>query len=505
LDVYYLLLAKRVDVVGSNKGEVFLVNRLPGGLVRVQMFDRAKEGNEPNGPALFDRTFKPRETDEVCLYGLDGRDVFTVTGDGGKHSVLVRVIGGDGKDRIADDSRAAGLRTLTKVYDLPDTDLQLGPESDNHTSTRPGVNAYDREQFEYNSYRPTVGLGYNGNDGFTASAGVTFLRQGFRKPGFKNQYSFLGEVSIGGQRQFTASTRHRYAIGKIDAGGAVSYGNYFPFYNFFGLGNNTELNQDRYDDRFYRARYRGVTVNAFLERVFFQRSIIRVGPTFEYYVTDFAANSYLGVLNQTPGTDQIRPNSSTQRLLGLNAVFDLDLRDRQSFARRGVRLRAQHDTYRQFSGSESTFGLTQGFAEYYGTARLGIPVTLVLKGGGAKNYGNDADIPFYKFTSLGLREGLRGYYRNRFSGDASLYFNSELRLSLGQVKNGFLPFYYGVFGFYDQGRVYYQGSSPTGWHSGYGGGFYIAPVVETLAFAVSYQMSEENNLIQFGLGFRIDK
>ena len=505
LDEYYLLLAKRVDVVGSNKGEVFLVNRLPGGLVRVQMFDRAKEGNEPNGPALFDRTFKPRETDEVCLYGLDGRDVFTVTGDGGKHSVLVRVIGGDGKDRIADDSRAAGLRTLTKVYDLPDTDLQLGPESDNHTSTRPGVNAYDREQFEYNSYRPTVGLGYNGNDGFTASAGVTFLRQGFRKPGFKNQYSFLGEVSIGGQRQFTASTRHRYAIGKIDAGGAVSYGNYFPFYNFFGLGNNTELNQDRYDDRFYRARYRGVTVNAFLERVFFQRSVIRVGPTFEYYVTDFAANSYLGVLNQTPGTDQIRPNSSTQRLLGLNAVFDLDLRDRQSFARRGVRLRAQHDTYRQFSGSESTFGLTQGFAEYYGTARLGIPVTLVLKGGGAKNYGNDADIPFYKFTSLGLREGLRGYYRNRFSGDASLYFNSELRLSLGQVKNGFLPFYYGVFGFYDQGRVYYQGSSPTGWHSGYGGGFYIAPVVETLAFAVSYQMSEENNLIQFGLGFRIDK
>lgn len=506
LDKYYLLLAKRVDVVGSNKGEVFLVNRLPGGQVRVQMFDRAKEGNEPNGPALFDRTFKPRETDEVCLYGLDGRDIFTITGDGGKHSVLVRVIGGDGKDRIADDSRAAGLRTLTKVYDVPDTDLQLGKEADNHTSPRPGVNAYDREQFEYNSYRPSIGLGYNGNDGFTASAGVTFLRQGFRKPGFKNQYSFLCEMSTGGQRQLTASTRHRYAIGKIDAGGEVSYGNYFPYYNFFGLGNNTEFDQDRYDDKFYRARYRGVTVNAYLERVFFQRSVIRVGPTFEYYVTDFAANSFLGQLNNSPlPPETTRSTSSTQRLLGLNAVFDLDLRDRRSFARRGVRLRAQHDTYRQLSGSESTFGLTQGFAEYYGTARVGIPVTLVLKGGGAKNYGNDANIPFYKFTSLGLREGLRGYYRNRFSGDASLYFNSELRLALGQVKNGFLPFYYGVFGFYDQGRVYYQGASPDGWHAGYGGGFYIAPVVETLAFAISYQLSEENSLIQFGLGFRIDK
>jgi hypothetical protein len=505
IDEYYLLLAKRVDVVGSNKGEVFQVNRLPDGQVRVQMFDRAGDTENPKGAALFDRTFKPKETDEVCLYGLDGKDIFTVTGDGGSHSILVRVIGGEGKDKIADNSSASGLRTLTKVYDVPDTDLQLGKESDNHTSTRPGINAYDREQFEFNSYRPTIGLGYNRNDGFTASAGVTFLTQGFRKPGFKNQYSILGEVSTGGQRQLTLSTRHRYAIGKIDVGAAASYGNYFPFYNFFGLGNNTALDQDRYDDKFYRARYRGVTLNGFLERVFLQRSVLRVGPTFEYYVTDFANDSYLGVLNQTPGASDIRPNSSTQQLVGINGVFDLDLRDRQAFARRGVRLRAQHDTYRQLNGNESTFGLTQGFAEYYGTAKIGIPVTLVLKGGGAKNYGPDADIPFYKFASLGLREGLRGYYRNRFSGDASLYYNTELRLALGQVKNGFLPFYYGVFGFYDQGRVYYEGASPGGWHTGYGGGFYIAPVVETLAFAISYQKSAESTLVQFGLGFRIDK
>ena len=170
-----------------------------------------------------------------------------------------------------------------------------------------------------------------------------------------------------------------------------------------------------------------------------------------------------------------------------------------------MRLRVQHESYRQLSGRPASFGLTQGFAEYYGTARLGLPVTLVLKGGGARNYGNDQDIPFYKFANLGLRENLRGYYRNRFTGDASAYFNSELRLALGQVKNGFLPFYYGVFGFYDRGRVYYEGASPGGWHAGYGAGLYLAPVVESLAFSVSYQKSVENRLIQFGLGFRIDK
>jgi len=60
----------------------------------------------------------------------------------------VRIIGGDGQDQIADDSHVRGLRPLTKVYDVPDTDLNLGPESDNRTSTNPAVNRYDREAFE---------------------------------------------------------------------------------------------------------------------------------------------------------------------------------------------------------------------------------------------------------------------------------------------------------------------------------------------------------------------
>ena len=507
IDEYYLLLARRVDVVGSNKGEVFRVNRLPDGQVHVQLFDRAGDTENPKGAALFDRTFKPTETDEVCLYGLGGKDIFTVTGDGGNHSVLVRIIGGDGKDRITDNSTAIGLRARTKIYDLPDTEMQLGPESDNRTSARPGVNAYNREQFEFNSYRPSLSLFYNANDGFGAGAGVTFLRQGFRKPGYKNMYGFDVQGSINGLLQLTASTRHRYAIGKIDAGAEASYGNYFPFYRFFGLGNNTGFSQDLYDNRFYNARYRGFTLNTFLERTFLQRSLVRVGPSYETYISSFAGNSFLGTYPTRPDGPIPDPviNTSPQQLLGLNAVVDLDLRNRPSFAQRGVRLRAQHDTYRQLNGRTSTFGLTQAFAEYYGTARVGIPVTLVLKGGGARNYGPDADIPFYKFASLGQAENLRGYYRNRFSGDASLYYNTELRFALGQVKNGFLPFYYGVFGFYDQGRVYYQNSSPGGWHAGYGGGFYIAPVVETLALSVSYQKSAESSLIQFGLGFRIDK
>jgi hemolysin activation/secretion protein len=229
---------------------------------------------------------------------------------------------------------------------------------------------------------------------------------------------------------------------------------------------------------------------------------LRIGPIYEHYNTNFADDSYLGQLKagELPGTADRVPNTEFQRLLGLNALLDLDLRDRQNFAQRGVRLLLRHDSYRQ-----GNFGLTQGFAEYYGTTRLVIPVTLVLKGGGARNYGDNDEIPFYKFTSLGLNENLRGYYRNRFTGDASLYLNSELRLALGRVQTAFLPFSYGVFGFFDRGRVYYNGASPDGWRDGYGAGFYLSPVRDQLALSLSYQKSPENNLIRFGVGFRIDQ
>jgi hypothetical protein len=507
VDRYYRLLAQRVDIVGSNENEIFKVERLAGGRVRVQEFGRRGDTQEPSGPALFDRTFEPQETKEIAIYGLDGQDIIQVTGQGGRRSIMVRVIGGAGKDHIADDSRASGLRRLTKVYDTPGTDLSRGPETDDHRSASRTVNLYDREAFEFNSYAPRLGLFYNRNDGVGLSLVLGFVRQGFRKPGYSHRYDFALQTSTGGQFQLSASTSHRHAIGKVDIGGAVNYGSYFPFYNFFGIGNNTVLNQDLYDAKFYRARYKGITVNAFAERTFWQRSLFRVGPAYEYYTSSYDDNSQLGqdLRQQLPGQDNTRPNADFQRLVGLNALLDLDLRNRRVFAQRGVRLVVRHDSYRQLTGYQEFYGLTQGSAEYLGTARLGIPITLALRGGGAKNYGNSDHIPFYKLTSLGLAENLRGYYRNRFSGDASLYYNTELRFALGQSKNHFLPFYYGLFGFYDQGRVYYQGASPGGWHRGYGGGFYLAPVVETLAFSVSYQLSEENSLIQFGLGFRIDK
>ncbi|UYZ60533.1 metallophosphoesterase family protein [Hymenobacter latericus] len=504
LDEYYLMLARDVDVVGSNKGEVFEVQRLAGGQVRVQVSKRDDDGNAKGQP-FFDRTFVRGETRDIRLYGLDGRDVFRLTGNE-SGSIRVRVIGGEGKDQITNNS--SGGRT--EVYDAAGTELLATTPTADRRSNRLGINHYDRNAFEYDGYAPRGAILFNRNDGFGVAAGFDWVKQGFRKPDYRVRYGIDAQYTTGGNRQLTGNVRWRYLFGKVDFGVRGTYGNYFPFYNFFGLGNNTRKDDDLFDDNFYRARYRGYQTEAFFERVIRQKSLLRVGPVYEQYQSDFARNSYLGQLvNQNgqpiPSDDPV-PDVAFQRLLGGRAVLDLDFRDRKQFARKGVRLYGEHTTWRQLNQGKRTFGLSEGFAEYYGTARLGIPVTLVVKGGGGKNYGPVDEIPFYKFTQLGLRQNLRGYVRNRFTGDASLYLNSELRLSLGYANTQFLPFYYGVFGFYDQGQVYYKGAAAGGWHRGYGGGFYISPVYETLALSVSVQSSaEEKYLLQFGLGFRIDQ
>ncbi len=104
-----------------------------------------------------------------------------------------------------------------------------------------------------------------------------------------------------------------------------------------------------------------------------------------------------------------------------------------------------------------------------------------------------------------MNQNLRGYVINRFSGDATAYFNTELRFHIGQLNNSFLPFRYGLLTFYDQGKVWYKGDDTGGWHSGYGGGFYVAPVAERFTFSFLIQQSKEESLLfQVGAGFRFD-
>ncbi|HEX8530182.1 MAG TPA: hypothetical protein VF646_09165, partial [Cytophagales bacterium] len=185
-ETHYRFLAREVDVVGSDKTEHFAVERLPDGHTRVTVHKLDKEGNR--GHQLYERTFAPRETREVRLYGLAGDDQFVVYGHARK-GIRVRIIGGKGKDRITDSSRVAGPERKTLVYDTRGgTTLKLGRESRNLTAGGRLVNEYNRKSFRYDYLAPLVSVQYNPDDGIFLGGGFLVRKQGFRHEPFVAQH-----------------------------------------------------------------------------------------------------------------------------------------------------------------------------------------------------------------------------------------------------------------------------------------------------------------------------
>jgi len=497
VDQYYKLLAKQVDVLGSNKHELVKVERLENGNVRVDMYKRNKEGEVFHDEPMYGREFVRKETREISIYGLDGDDLFQVTGSSRK-SIPVRIIGGPGPDEINDESSVNGGRKHTIVYDTESTVLNLGSEAKNNISDDPGVNVYDRTSFKYNTYFPVPLIFYSSDDGLVGSLGLNWTRHGFRKEEFKSKHDFYLRAGTVGNVQIGMQNRWRTIMGEWDVGFDADYGHYYPYYNYFGLGNQTIKDPELFDDDYYRVNLKGLMASIYTENELFKNGDFRVSFLYENLDARAQTDSIFYEDDQRiPGADRVS-------LGGISARFYVDLRDREVFSTRGLQFLAENSSYMTLDGASGNFGLAETYLKYFGTAKILIPVTLVLKVGGSKNYGEQ--IPFYKYTYLGQFTNLRGYKRNRFTGDASAYLNSELRFHLGKVRNLFLPFETGLIGFYDVGKVWYEGSSEGSWHSGYGGGFYLSPLTRDYLFTMMFESSaEEKLLFRFGFGFMLDR
>src|SRR5215203_5078522 len=76
---YFAHLSKFADLPGTDKHELFEVKHLPDGLVALSLYKIKKDKTREQ--LLYQRTFDPAHTKEIRLYGLDGNDVFSVSGE----------------------------------------------------------------------------------------------------------------------------------------------------------------------------------------------------------------------------------------------------------------------------------------------------------------------------------------------------------------------------------------------------------------------------------------
>ncbi len=481
---YYAMLAKEVDVVGSNKHERFEVIRKDDGSVDIQMFklkDRAK------ADLYYSRTFYPEETHEIRLFGMDGDDQFVITGES-QHSILIRIIPGEGHDDIQDHSqvRKGGKKTLLYEKAAVST-LENDGELRRVVRAPDDAYRYSRTRFAYPTYFPLVYLGFSSDYGVSLNGGVTFTNQRYAKPDFSSQHSVQMGVSTIGNAKINYDGQWRHVVGEHDLIAGISAENRRRYRYFFGVGNETTYDPDLLLEEYYTLQYTSAAVYVGLQRSFWKNSFVN-------FKLNVEANS-AQTLENTITEDAMTIGVDPFQIGKLSVELDLDFRDRPNLPTRGSRLYTTHLYGKTLNSKLENYQVGEGFAEFF--TSFG-PFTLGLRAGGSYSF---HDVPYYDRPTIGQNRYLKGFRRNRFTGDGAIFFNSDLRLLLLDRPSALIPHKFGIRFFLDRGKVTVRDQPSRVWHDGYGVGIYFVPLKERFSLHLSTAFSkEEKGLILFGLG-----
>lgn len=484
---YYKVLAKSVKVVGKLGKDYFEVIRKDGGSVEVNVYP-LKDGSPVKSERYFHRVFLKDETREILLYGLDGKDTYHLVGDVDK-SIIVRIIGGDAKDKLIDESNVRGLRKLTRYYDdKHDNKVEASKETKVNLLQEKKLIQYERKDFIYNTYLPLPAIGSNSVDGFFIGAGVNWMRHGFNKKPYKSKQSVSANIALKTEAFNFKYTGHFLKLIKpFDLGLSFEVNSPFIF-DFNDFGNETiELDN---------------TLNTVrLERTEFKPFISLSNKTGSGMLkANFHLNSYeieRGSIDSLESTFI----EVEDLFAGGGLSYEYVNVDNRIAPHRGIVFGAVYDRSYKLDGETDI-----DFSRYETSLSLYLPLgwmpmrsTLALRS--AINH-VDGDFSFYQSAFLGGQKEFRGITRNRFSGNTAQYNNIELRMDLKEIRNYALPFKVGLMGHYDIGKVWLESEDSDLWHSSVGGGLYF-DILGFLTLNGTYSVSDSGNefLLQGGFFF----
>ena len=492
---YYRFLAEDVNVVASNKKELFDIKLEDDGSVSLQVYKITKEGEQ--SIKMFDRKFDPQHTKEVRIYGLGGEDRFVVNGKNDK--IKLRLIGGEGVDEF---TNVTNSNETAIVYDSLAEGNKVTGQFKTRINNDTIANHYDWLAYKYNTVAPFLSVNYNRDDGLFLGVSLKVTHHGFRKEPYKNLHEFTVNHALGTQawnfRYYAEfiSTFSKNSDLLFDAD--IKAPNNTT--NFFGYGENSVYNKNSPEDyRFYRARYQLGDISLLLRHNFSKKVIMTLGPTFQFFELDSADEKNRVRNIVMTGVNGLDPTTlfAKQSYVGGKFGFVADTRDNRVIPMKGI---YWINTARYLSGlNDASYEVTQLNTELSFYVPL-ISKTLIWANriGGGTNLG---DYEFYQAQFLGSEDNLRGYRKYRFAGDSKFFNQTELRLRVANFKTYLFPGSLGLLAFYDVGRIWADGAPNSKWLSGYGGGFWISPLRRIVISAV-YAVSTEDKLPLIGLGWK---
>lgn len=481
-DRYYRFLAGIIDLHATEASDRATILRHPDGSVEVRLLDA-------NHDPYFFRRFRPDETEEIRLYLHGGDDTASVSG-AAPGSILVRIVGGNGANRLIDSSTVAGRPNPTRLYDVgvvsgvrygPDTLFNRRPwVHDDGRTVKPGPDRGGR-------MAPVVGFTVNGDLGVILKLGMNQSRYGFRTSPDASRRSFTVEYATGvnGYRVVAAIDQRREGS-PLHLTARVRMSE-FEVVNFHGLGNTTP----DAGSGFFRVEQRQWLLQPALAYRLNDRSDISLGPVLQYSTTSDIPGRFLSAT---------RPYGfGSFGQAGLRLGVYIDKRDQARDPRNGILADLSGTWYPGVWDVSGAFGVLAAATAAYITLPIPFRPILVLRGSAKQVYG---DFPFHESAFLGGRGSVRRLDLQRYAGDASLSGTTELQIPLLKFPM-ILPLDFGIYGFADAGRVYLAGASPGGWHTGTGVGLWLGIVNPSTA--VNFELGDRQGRslvrVRTGLSF----
>jgi hemolysin activation/secretion protein len=124
-------------------------------------------------------------------------------------------------------------------------------------------------------------------------------------------------------------------------------------------------------------------------------------------------------------------------------------------------------------------------------------LTLALRATGRLTMGN---VPVHEAAFIGGSTTVRGYESGRYAGQASAFFNSELRIRAATLPF-VVPWQLGVVGVADLGRVFNVTDEGNVWHGSAGGGIWFSLPNRSVGGVVTVVAGPQGSALWLSYGF----
>ncbi len=479
---YNKTLRRLVVLKGTDKDDNFIITRYPKGKTNIKIYS--------NDTLIFDEDFNKKETKEIRLYGLNGKDQFKVDGKP-TQAILIRIIGG-----VDDDTYEVKRSSRIKIYDYANG----GDAAESSFLTAKNfvddyeINTYDYKQPKYNFFTMLPNGGYNPDDGVKIGLSPTYTVNGFdRKPYSQRHNLQLNYFFATGGWEAKYKGTFTKAIGKWNLDINATHTSPTFSTNFFGFGNETINEQKRLGMDYNRVRLESYSFGPSIFKILNNNGRLDFSATYSYKKIEENLDRIVGNEN----VDIYREVFKGQNFGEVGAKYTFRNYDNESLPKLGMTFLANAkwiSNLAEFQRNNFYTEINLGFTHKV-SANGRLTIASMLKG---KAVWGDF-IEFYQMANLGGDQDLRGYRLGRFTGHKVFLQTSDLRYDALRFK-AIVPMRLGVFVGADYGRVWLQGEDSNKWHTSTGGGIWLNGA-QSVTATISYFKGQDPGRVVFGFNF----